>query len=188
MLKEKRRGKEHMSLEILRNEYLRGGVTYRELSEKYAISLDRIKKAASRGKWREARDALENEDFRRRGEAFCEKAPPQEAPPAFSGAEIPVPERLRVLSGRVEEILSQVCSDRKQFFRHLLKDKNSEREYGEYVFRKADTKALVDITAAIKNLAAGCRDLAPGAHESASGGVVLMPEILFEEEEEAQEE
>ena len=88
----------------------------------------------------------------------------------------------------MEEILSQVCSDRKQFFRHLLKDKNSEREYGEYVFRKADTKALVDITAAIKNLAAGCRDLAPGAHENAAGGVVLMPEILTGGEEEAQEE
>ena len=36
--------------EILKNEYLLGGVTYRELSEKYAISLDRIKKAASRGR------------------------------------------------------------------------------------------------------------------------------------------
>lgn len=42
----------------IRQEYIRGGVTYKKLSERYGVSIDRLKKRASEENWKEARKGV----------------------------------------------------------------------------------------------------------------------------------
>ena len=139
-----------MLMNQIEQEYITGDITYRELSEKYKISIDKIKKYATRNNWKVKKFHAQEEVY----------TPSQ---------------RLKLLSDKVEGIIEMICSDKSQFYRHLLKEKNSEQEYGEYIFNKADTKALVDITAAIKNLAAGYRELEDKTE--AQGGVIVLAKV-----------
>ena len=139
-----------MNLNQLEREYINGDITYRELSEKYNISIDKIKRYASRNDWRAKKIREESKDYS-------------------------ASQKLKLLSDMVEGIIESICSDNSQFYRHLLKEKNSDCEYGEYIFNKADTKALVDITAAIKNLAAGYRELED--KNEAQGGVIVLAKV-----------
>lgn len=42
----------------IRTEYIRGGVTYKKLAERYGVGIDRIKKRASEENWKEARKGV----------------------------------------------------------------------------------------------------------------------------------
>jgi len=139
-----------MLMQQIEQEYVTNDITYRELSEKYKVSIDKIKRYASKNAWKVKKYQAQEENYT-------------------------TSQKLKLLSDKVEGIIEMICSDESQFYRHLLKEKNSQQEYGEYIFNKADTKALVDITAAIKNLAAGYRDLED--KEEASGGVIVLAKV-----------
>ena len=42
----------------IRQEYIRGGVTYKKLSERYGVSIDRLKKRASEEGWKDAKKGV----------------------------------------------------------------------------------------------------------------------------------
>lgn len=42
----------------IRTEYIRGGVTYKKLAERYGVTIDKIKKRASEENWKEARKGV----------------------------------------------------------------------------------------------------------------------------------
>lgn len=134
----------------IEQEYIADNITYRALAEKYKISINKIKKYAVKNNWKEKKHTNGQKEYS-------------------------ATQRLKALSTKVEGIIEVICSDKSQFYRHLLKEKNSDCEYKEYIFNKADTKALVDITAAIKNLAAGYRDIDDKGIQQ--GGVIVLAKV-----------
>ena len=114
----------------LRQEYIHSDLSLKKLSEKYGVSKRQLERRSAREGWSALRERARggplSEDTARRLTEAVEKA-------------------LKVVQDAFE--------DEKQFHRYLVKTKGAE-ELEERIFRKLDTKALKEVTAALKDLKA----------------------------------
>ena len=114
----------------IREEYIQSDLSLRKLSEKHGVSRRQLERRSAREGWPALRE-------RSRGGPLSE-------------------DTARRLTEAVEKALKVVqdaFDDEKQFHRYLVKTKGAE-ELEERIFQKLDTKALKEVTAALKDLKA----------------------------------
>ena len=114
----------------LRQEYIHSDLSLKKLSEKYGVSKRQLERRSAREGWSAQRE-------RARGGPLSEDAA----------------RRLTEAVEKALKVVQDAFEDEKQFHRYLVKTKGAE-ELEERIFRKLDTKALKEVTAALKDLKA----------------------------------
>lgn len=184
-----------MDHEKARVDYVTGRATYAQIAEKYGVSRSHVGAVAKKEGWKKQRDA-----FRR---TVTEKAVTRLADRGAAQLE-----RMMDTADRLNGVLSRITEDRSQFFR--WKESGDEGAQ-EYVLNKADTKALKNATAALFEMVRITRNLyglpdrmaerkdrreekrlklaesQAGNVTESQAGIVLMPQILDSEPEDAPE-
>lgn len=140
----------------VKEEYMTTDVTLDELAEKFKVSKSTLYKKSSAGKWVQAKKKV----GKKVEEKFIEKASSMKAT-----QEVNKLERLIKAADRMSGVIEEAMNDPKQFRRYVVqkkvrKENGSEKmEAEEKVFDKFDAKAMRDMTATMKELAALIRSL-----------------------------
>ena len=116
----------------IREEYIQSDLSLKKLSEKYGVSKRQLVRRSAREGW----------------PALWERSRASGGAPAGNTAR-----RLEETVEKMLKLLQQDFEDQQQFHRYLVKTKGAE-ELEERIFRKLDTKALKEVTAALKDLKA----------------------------------
>ena len=120
----------------IREEYIQSDLSLRKLSEKYGVSKRQLERRSAREGW----------------PALRERSRASGGAPAGNTAR-----RLEETVEKMLKLLQQDFEDPQQFHRYLVKIKGTE-EPEERIFQKLDTKALKEVTSALKELKALLRD------------------------------
>lgn len=186
-----------MDPEALRVEYVSGKLTYTQIAEKHGISKSQVARIAKRDNWRQQRDAFRKSVATKALNNLRDRGARQL-------------ERLIDTTDRLNSVLERITGDRDQFFR-WKSDGGTEEGPKEYILSKADTKALKNATAALNEMVRVTRNLyglpdrmeerkdrreerrlkvlenRDGHVDENNAGIILMPQILPEEPEDAPE-
>ena len=178
-----------------RVDYVTGRLTYSQIAEKYGVSRSHVGAVAKKEGWKKQRDA-----FRK---TVTDKAVTRLADRGAAQLE-----RMMDTADRLNGVLTRITEDQRQFFR--WKGKGDEGP-SEVVLNKADTKALKNATAALFEMVRITRNLyglpdrmaerkdrreekrlklaesQAGNVSESQAGIVLMPQILDSEPEDAPE-
>lgn len=185
-----------MDHEKARVDYVTGRMTYSQIAEKYGVSRSHVGAVAKKEGWKKQRDA-----FRK---SVTDKAVTRLADRGAAQLE-----RMMDTADRLNGVLSRITEDKAQFFR--WKGSGEDEGPQEYVLNKADTKALKNATAALFEMVRITRNLygipdrmedrkdrreerrvklaesQAGNVSESQAGIVLMPQILDSEPEDAPE-
>lgn len=131
----------------IRTEYITTKCSYRQLSEKYGVSIGNISKTSVREHWKERREQFTKKTFKKAEE----KAANQEANRLA---------RLITATTKAIDVAMEAFEDDKQFNRYIVTEGigGGATETRECEFAKVDTKALKDLTGVLKDLTALMRD------------------------------
>lgn len=134
----------------LKTEYASTDITYRQLAEKYQISVSSVARHGRQEDWPALR------------EQFKHKVITKTVNKAANRAADKLSTLIEATTKAAEKTLG-ILSDEKQLYRHLVvtEEKNGQTASSrvvEKVFKKADTKALRDLTASLKDLTGLMRD------------------------------
>ena len=184
-----------MDHEKARVDYVTGRLTYSQIAEKYGVSRSHVGAVAKKEGWKKQRDA-----FRK---TVTDKAVTRLADRGAAQLE-----RMMDTADRLNGVLTRITEDQRQFFR--WKGKGDEGP-SEVVLNKADTKALKNATEALFEMVRITRNLyglpdrmaerkdrreekrlklaesQAGNVSESQAGIVLMPQILDSEPEDAPE-
>lgn len=131
----------------LEAEYITTKTSYRKLAEKYGISSRTITDYAKKHNWVEKRK-------RYCGNVVAETV--AHSTKSDVNKLVSLIESADTMAG----VINAVVSDTKQFNRHIVQKKEGHSEWSEErVFKKADTKAIRDIVASLKDLTSVIRNL-----------------------------
>lgn len=131
----------------IKTEYITTKCSYRQLSEKYGVSIGMISKVSVRERWSEQR-----EQFAHR----CVKKAEKKA----ETKEVNRLARLISATTKAIDVAMEAFKDEKQFNRYIISEGigGGATETEERIFDKVDTKALKDLTGVLKDLTALMRD------------------------------
>ena len=127
--------------EKIKSDYLTGNMSLRELAEKHGVSLSTLGTRAAKEEWTEKRQHHRNKVVAKTEEKRA-------------GRKAEKILRLQEAADRMQQHIDKVLEDEEQFHRHLV-------NFGtkEVLHKKADTKAIRDMTAALKDLTDIIRDV-----------------------------
>ena len=133
--------------ESIKSEYVTTNISQKKLAEKYGVSKNAVQYRCAVDRWgdqrRQHRDRVMEKTSQRLSDAAAE--------------------RMVQLMGGTDKMLTatlQALDDPEQFYRYLVKEKADGETYTkEEVFRKADTKAMKDMTLLLEKLTGLTRDL-----------------------------
>lgn len=152
--------------EKIEQEYVSGKMTMEKLAEKYKISISTFQKKAIERKFTEKRSK------------YAEKV--QEK--ALARAQARDARTLGNLSSALDKaakVLNKYITDEDALFGRVSVTGDGVQEYR---VKKIDTKALRDMTSALREATAAMQLIRPnGAQEEEQGGVVVLPEREAEE-------
>lgn len=131
----------------IKTEYVTTRCSYRQLSDKYGVSVGLISKVANREQWREQRERFSNKCMQK----VAEKA---------ENREVNRLSRLITATTKAIDVAIEAFKDDKQFNRYIVTEGYGPgmTETSEKVFDKVDTKALKDLTGVLKDLTSLMRD------------------------------
>lgn len=127
--------------EKIKSDYLTGNMSLRELAEKHGVSLSTLGTRAAKEEWTEKRQHHRNKVVAKTEEKRA-------------GRKAEKILRLQEAADRMQQHIDKVLEDEEQFHRYLV-------SFGtkEVLHKKADTKAIRDMTAALKDLTDIIRDV-----------------------------
>lgn len=147
-------------------EYICGSdaVTLPTMSKKHGIALSTLGNHCKKEQWGKKRRVYRAKTFEK----------------AINGQEKKEVKKMQSLASAADSMskaIETVLKDEMQFKRHLVKTATDEVE--EKVFQKADSKAIRDLTASIKDLVLIMQALYEGekSTEDASGGVIVLADV-----------
>lgn len=123
----------------LETEYIQTKISYRQMAEKYNISLGNIFNYGKKNKWVEKRKQYHDKVIAKTVNKTAN----------FQSNKLA---KLIKSADKMAGVIDGIFDDTKQFNRHIV-------DKGERVFKKIDTKSIRDLTAAMKDLTAVIRDL-----------------------------
>ena len=128
-------------------EYITTNISYRQLSEKYGVSVGLISKVSVREHWAQQRE---------RFSAKCMKKAEQKA----EAKEVNRLARLITATTKAIDVAMEAFEDEKQFNRYIISEGigGGATETEERIYSKVDTKALKDLTGVLKDLTGLMRD------------------------------
>lgn len=125
----------------IKTDYITTKKSMRELAQEYGVSLSTLGKRASREGWAKRREHHENKVAAK----VEEKRAGRKADKIL---------KLQLAADRLEAHINRVLEDEEQFHRHLVSFGTKEIQH-----KKADTKAIRDMVAAVKDLTEVMRDV-----------------------------
>lgn len=138
--------------EKIKTDYITGKMSQRELAEKYEVPLSNLKRRAVKEDWVKRRTQHETKVVTK----VEEKRAGRKADKII---------KLQESADRMQQLIDKVLADEDQFHRHLI-------DFGtkEVIHKKADTKAIRDMMATLKDLTAVIRDVygLPGKEAAAA--------------------
>lgn len=147
----------------IKAEYITGTISYRKLAENWGVSFRTLSDRALREKWKESRDAHRNSVVEKTVQKVASRKASTTANKLCN---------LQEAADNMGRVIAEIFSDAEQFHRHIVTEgigmgatKVEERQY-----KKIDTKAIKDLTGAIKDLAQVMRNIydLPTAQEQAA--------------------
>ena len=167
----------------IEQEYVTSDISLRELSEKYHVSMSALSKHAVDGKFTDKR------------EKYKQKVAQKAATRASTRDGKAISRLMTGTEKAIRELRKAITED--TLYGYIVQEPaEKDEETGErrpgglslQLMRKADTKALVNISTAIRNLAMATRVMYPegdgDGEKMEHSGVVLMPTIQEDDEEE----
>lgn len=131
----------------IKTEYITTDTSYRKLSAKYDVPMSTLTRIAIKEKWVEARERYKNKVVAKTVEKMAVKEANKLA-------------KLRTMTDSMVNVVEGIFNDPEQFQRHLVQTRDGQLwDVEERVFKKADTKAIKDITAALKDLSSVLRNV-----------------------------
>lgn len=142
----------------IKTEYITGEISYRKLAEKWGVPFRTLSYRASEEGWKKERDKYRDTVATRSLQIVATKASSENANRLL---------KLQEAADNMGKVIAEIFDDSKQFNRYIVatSDGPEEREY-----RKYDTKAIKDLTGAMKDLASVLRNIydIPTAQEKAA--------------------
>jgi len=131
----------------IKTEYITTHVTYRQLSEKYGVSIAQISRVSNKEHWTEQREQHAEKCFTKSEEKAANKEANRLA-------------RLMDATSKAIGVAMEAFEDDQQFNRYIVYESPlpGTSEARERVFEKVDTKALKDLTGVLKDLTSLMRD------------------------------
>lgn len=131
----------------IKTEYITTDISYRKLAAKYNVPMSTLTRIAIKEKWVESRERYKNKVVAKTVEKMAAKEANKLA-------------KIRTMTDSMVEVVEGIFNDPEQFQRHLVQTRDGQIwDVEERVFKKADTKAIKDITAAIKDLSTVIRNV-----------------------------
>ena len=128
----------------LKNEYIKTDITLKKLAKKYDLTISSVSKYAASHKWTAQREKywtrVESESLDRDARKDADKLG-----------------RLKSATEKLSVVIDKVFDDSEQFNRWIGNDADFTQT--ENVFKKVDTRAIKDLAASMKDLAATIRQL-----------------------------
>lgn len=147
----------------IKAEYITGTISYRKLADSWGVSFRTLSDRALREGWKEARDKHRNNVVEKTVQKVASRKASTTANKLCD---------LQEAADNMGRVIAEIFADSEQFHRHIVTEglgmgatKVEERQY-----KKVDTKAIKDLTGAIKDLAAVMRNIydLPTAQEQAA--------------------
>ena len=147
----------------IKSEYITGNISYRKLADNWGVSFRTLSDRAVREGWKEARDAHRNNVLAKTVQKVASRKATTTANKLCD---------LQEAADNMGRVIAGIFADTEQFHRHIVTEglgmgstKVEERRY-----EKVDTKAIKDLTGALKDLAAVMRNIydLPTAQEQAA--------------------
>lgn len=132
----------------IKAEYITTDISYRKLAEKWEVSFRTLADRAMKGKWAVARDKHRNAVVRKTVQKVADRTSEANANKLM---------RLQQAADSMGDVIADIFSDTEQFKRHIVPD--GDYSVTERVYKKIDTKAIKDLTGALKDLAAVMRNI-----------------------------
>ena len=133
--------------EPIKAEYVTTNISKRKLAEKHGVSASALNYRSAVDHWGEQRTAHRDRVLEKTSQRMSDAAA----------------ERMAMLMGGTDKMLAatlEALDDSKQFYRYLVKVKEEGESFTrEETFRKADTKAMKDMTLLLEKLTGITRDL-----------------------------
>lgn len=133
--------------ETIQSEYVTTNVSQKELAEKHGVSVGTLRYRCAVERWGDQRRQHRDRIMEKTSERLSDAAA----------------ERMVQLMGGTDKMLTatlEALDDPDQFYRYLVKEKADGETYTkEEVFKKADTKAMKDMTVMLEKLTGLTRDL-----------------------------
>lgn len=136
----------HIDWKPIKTEYITTRVSYRQLSERYGVSIAQISRVSNREHWTEQREQYAHKCFKKAEVKAANKE-------ANSLA------RLITATTKAIDVAMGALEDEHQFRRYIVTDSiGSVTSTVEKQFDKVDTKALKELTGVLKDLTGLVRD------------------------------
>lgn len=135
----------------IKSEYITTGISYRKLAEKRGVSFRTLGDRAMREKWTEERNKYRDSVGKRTVQKVREKT-------ASSAAKKLV--KLQQAADSLADVIDGVFEDADQFHRHIIQTRDGDTWDADCrTMEKVDTKAIKDLTGALKDLAYVMRNI-----------------------------
>jgi len=144
----------------IKTDYITTKKSMRQLAQEHGVSLSTLGKRASREGWAKRREHHDNKVAAK----VEEKRAGRKADKIL---------KLQLAADRLEAHINQVLEDEEQFHRHLVNFGTKEVQH-----KKADTKAIRDMVAAVKDLTEVMRDVYGIPNMEAKHGMKMAREKL----------
>ena len=163
ILCDRRRMSHMIDWTAIKAEYITGTISYRKLADSWGVSFRTLSDRALREGWKEARDKHRNNVVEKTVQKVASRKATTTANKLCD---------LQEAADNMGRVIAEIFADSEQFHRHIVTEglgmgatKVEERQY-----KKVDTKAIKDLTGAIKDLAAVMRNIydLPTAQEQAA--------------------
>lgn len=152
----------------IKTEYVTGAESYRAVAARHGLSVSTLSKVAKKENWQKQRRQYGDKVATQTEKAMCARASAREVKKLCG---------LQQAADRLTERINALFSDAEQFNRHIVtrSDGGGGSFAEERVFLKADTKAIRDLTASLKDLTAVVRNLynLPTAQERTAMDIAL---------------
>lgn len=147
----------------IKAEYITGTISYRKLADNWGVSFRTLSDRALREGWKEARDKHRNNVVEKTVQKVASRQATTTANKLCD---------LQEAADNMGRVIAEIFADSEQFHRHIVTEGlgMGETKVVERQYKKVDTKAIKDLTGAIKDLAAVMRNIydLPTAQEQAA--------------------
>lgn len=146
----------------IKAEYITGTISYRKLADNWGVSFRTLSDRALREGWKEARDKHRNNVVEKTVQKVASRKASTTANKLCD---------LQEAADNMGRVIAGIFADAEQFHRHIIQTRDGDNwDAAERIFDKADTKAIKDLTGAMKDLAAVMRNIydLPTAQEQAA--------------------
>ncbi|MEG1563355.1 MAG: hypothetical protein RR365_06470 [Bacteroides sp.] len=136
----------------IRAEYITTTISYRDLAEKWGVSFRTLADRAKRENWRDGRNTHHNTVVKKTVQRVADKASKDTAKQLI---------KLQKAADSMASVIDEIFTDKEQFKRHIITTGlgRGETRVDCRVEEKYDTKAIKDLTGALKDLALVMRNI-----------------------------